>query len=421
MKRLLFLVLLLVTVLVFAAPGAIGLLAERGHERALTHLVRVGHPLSGSFTRGWFESRTQHLYRVEDPRLRQVAGAITGASPHDTLLIVDSRVHHGPLPLATLHPAWTEVRSTLALRDAAGTDAELPGRLTSRLQPDGQSHFHYRAEPGERTLDPNLTARWQDIDVELRLNRSADRFTVDGAAKGLELSDGQSRLSIADLTVDGIQRRAGPGLWAGTTAWHVGSLSAPATQAGDIDLTTEVSSTDGQPVYRITGTVGSLQSDVISGQDLRIDVELRNVDGASAAEVLALVAEGRASEIFSPTRRALLRRVLAGGPQLTLHDLRVPSGDADLEGTASVNVAAGADPAAAGGLANAIDAQTDLAVPRSLVEAFAAAGTEQTRTAIELMIRLRILKPEGSRYRVTARYVNGRLSVNGFPVPLPQF
>ena len=48
------------------------------------------------------------------------------------------------------------------------------------------------------------------------------------------------------------------------------------------------------------------------------------------------------------------------------------------------------------------------------------AAIEQTRTAIELMIRLRILKPEGNRYRVKASYENGLLNVNGFPVPIPQ-
>ena len=420
MKRLLLFILLLLFGLVFALPGGVGLVAEQGHQRALAHLVGQGHPLSGSFTRGWFGSRAQHVYRIEDLQLRQVAGAITGDYVNASSLVVDSDLHHGPLPLATLRPAWTEGRSTLALRDAAGSEVALPGQLSGRLEPGAQSRFFYRAEPGEQALDNGLVADWQDIAIELRLGRDAGELSVDGEIERLGLSDGDARLSIAGVSVEGRQRRTGTGPWKGTTTWRVGSLSAPDTRADRVTLGTDVSDVDGQPVYRITGTVGSLQSELINGNDLRVDLELRNVDSASAAGLLRLIADGRAVDIFSPQHRALLSRVLAGGPQLTLHNLRVPAGDAYLEGTGRISVAAGADPLRSGGLANAIDAQTDLAVPRSLVAALAAAGTDQTRAAIELMIRLRILKPEGDRYRVKASYENGLLNVNGFPVPVPQ-
>lgn len=425
MKRLLVVALVIVLFALLVLPGAVGWVAEREHTRLLDHAQAGGYELeTEGYRRGWFASDARHRYRIDQPWLLQLAQAYSGDGDVSTLLI-DSHLRHGPMPAiaggqgSLFAPAWTEAASTLALRGDSGDEHLLPGRLTSRIEPDGGTHLSYRAEPGRQALDTQFEVAWQKSALDLFMNRDGDQLEFDASLGGLVLRDATTAVELGQARVRGQQQRAPSGLWTGSSAGEVDKLIAPRFAATGIGFRTQLDLEQGRPAVRVVSDIEHLSTEVLDGADARFDVGVRGVNAGAFAGFLELAATGQPLDLFAPAQRPLLSRLLADGPDLELHQLRVPFMDSAIEGTAQLRIAPGTD--ADGPFADALTGRADILVPRVLVHTIADSSTDQWRAAIELMIQFRVLKAEGDRYRIDARYANGILNVNGFPVPLPAF
>lgn len=420
MKKLAFVVLILLAAGIVTLPGAVGLIAEQGHETLVT---RVDGLEAERWERGWFVSEARHRFAIEEPHWRDFANAMTGA-PGGVDFVVASRLAHGPLPAlavggSSLTPAWTSAVSVAALQPATGTPLALPGQLTSRVAADGRVHFEYRASADSSEFGEGIVARWQPAHVDATLSRGGDALVFDGSLAGVVIEERGAAVNIGRTRFEGQHSRVQSGLWTGRSDWEVESLRGPRFTIDDVGLATNVAERDGQPVYRMTVEIGKLVTGAYHGNALTADVEIANVPPETMAEILELAASGRPLDLFAAHNRPLLARVLESGPTITLHRLHVPTDGAAIDGEATMAVAPGTQPG--GRYSEALSGTAELAVPRTLVDGLARAGTDQLRAAIELMIALRMLRPEQQRYRVTARYENGSLNVNGLPVPLPAF
>lgn len=424
MKRFLLAVLVVAALTLLALPGAVGWMAEQGHEQVVGRLQAAGHEFEAErYERGWFSSAAQHSLLVADPQWRELAQNVTGADG-EVAMVIATRFDHGPVPGlgasgVSLAPAWTQAHSVAALRTRSGDRYALPGTLTSRVEPDGRTRFEYRAEAGQQHYGGELEAHWQPAAIDAELSRGAQRLAFSGTVEGVAITDRAGTVAVGRTELSADQRRIDSGLWIGTSDWRIASVDAPGVTVADVELATDVAQLEGAPAYRLTVRLGSLATERYAGEAIEADIELRDVDPAAVGELLELAALGRPLEVFDPAQRPLLQRLLATGPELTLHRVRVPTHDAAIVGTAALEVAPGTK--LEQGWSDAVSGNADVVLPRALVDSVAAGGTDQLRAVIELMRAFRMLKLEGDSYRVRAQYAQGLLSVNGLPVPLPAF
>lgn len=423
MKRIVIVLLVVAALALLTLPGAVGWIAQQGHGQVVDQLQAAGHEIEAEhYERGWFSSAARHRFALADPQWREIAHTLTGEEG-PVSVVVASQFDHGPMPAlgtqgASLTPAWTEARSMAALRTHSGANYPLPGTLTSRVEADGRTRFEYRAESGQDKVG-TVEARWKAAAIDAELSRSADTLGFSGTIGGIELADGQESVALGTTELSGMQRRQQSGLWVGNTDWRIASLSAANVSADNIEVGTHVTESAGDPSYRLSLRLGRLETGAYAGEAIEADIGLRNVDPAALADLLELAALGRPLDVFEPEQRALLQRIVASGPVITLYALRLPTHDAAIEGNAALELERGTR--LDGRLSDSMKGNADLVVPIALVDALAAESTDQMRAVIELMIAFGMLQAEDRAYRLKAKYASGLLTVNGLPVPLPAF
>ncbi|NNF60107.1 MAG: DUF945 family protein [Gammaproteobacteria bacterium] len=424
MKRFIIIVLLLATGAVLALPGAVGVVAEQQQDRLVGEINGFSNQLVRErYERNWFSSESRYRYSIEDEQLRRLAAAVTEEPEGTPQLIVTTKMYHGPVPLisgGSSPLAWTDMDSSLVLRAPSGEEIELPGELRSRVEPDGSTRFIYSAAAETRALDNGLTLAWQDTRVEITLGRSQEDLGVDGDIGVIRLFDKDAEIRVGPATVASDQEKSRNGIWTGDTDIRVSSVVLHEVEADNVTLALRVLDDSDLASYAVNLGALNLRGEGLTG-DARIDFLAQRLDAEALSGLLELMGEYPNGGPMPVTDRdALLRRILRGGPEITVRTLRIPMSEADLEGDAHIVVEPGTG-ATPRELARGLEGSATLLVPKSLIEQLKTNGTAEARNAIELMQRFRVLKPEGNRYRIEAKYAGSLLSVNGFPVPVPVF
>jgi len=417
--------LLLATGAVLALPSAVGVVAEQQQDRLLNQVNAFDQQLvKERYERNWFSSESRYRYSIEDEQLRKLAAVITEEPEGNPQLIVTTRMYHGPVPLLSGGSsllAWTDMDSSLMLRAPSGEEIELPGELRSRVQADGSTRFIYSVDAESRRLANGLMLAWEDTQVDVVLGRSQEDLAIDGDVGTISLSDNDAEIRIGPATIDADQAKSDNGLWTGDMDIRVESLALHDVEADDVTLALRVRESSDLASYAMDFTALNLRGEGLSGEDARIDLFAQRLDAQALGGLIELMDEfPDIAPVPVTDRDALLRRLLRGGPEVTVRTLRLPMTDALLEGDAHVTVEPGTG-STPRELAGGIEGNATLLVPKLLVEQIRANGTDEARNAIELMQRLRVLKPEGNRYRVEVEYAGNLVTVNGFPVPVPVF
>ncbi|MGB5346172.1 MAG: DUF945 family protein, partial [Woeseia sp.] len=193
MKRWLLAGLLGLAILLFLAPGIIGMLAERSLEQQLAQNSRMSPEYvvrELDFERGWFNSAGRHRVPLADPALAQFIALLTpgaGYPQQAPALIIETRLEHGLVALgdaardpAALIPALANGVSTLSLELPDGSELPVPGVLYSRLGLTGSATFRYELPAGDQTRD-ELHLNWQDSSAGFSSNSTGRElsFTAD--------------------------------------------------------------------------------------------------------------------------------------------------------------------------------------------------------------------------------------------------
>jgi len=159
-KRWVVISLVLLAVLVLVSPGIIGRMTEKNLAENIA-VARVVSPqitvTTEEYDRGWFTSEGRHRIEFSDRnRFPELANFVDGAGYRGMpALVLDTRIDHGLVPIASLGrdegsvtPGLASLVSTVQLDPGNGELIDLPGRIVSRIDLDGDTTAEVLIESG---------------------------------------------------------------------------------------------------------------------------------------------------------------------------------------------------------------------------------------------------------------------------------
>ncbi len=434
MKRWLLAGLLGLAILLFLAPGIIGMLAERSLEQQLAQNSRMSPEYvvrELDFERGWFNSAGRHRVPLADPALAQFIALLTPGAGYPLqapALIIETRLEHGlvalgnaPHDASALIPALANGVSTLSLELPDGSELPVPGVLYSRLGLTGSATFRYELPAGDQTRD-KLHLTWQDSSAGLSSTSTGRElsFTADLGATRASNEFNSLEFSSAQVAAS---RKATP------FGFPLGDVKL---RIADVDWLTfgiperwALLDVEGHSAFQGTKVQGDLQFKLLA---------LQTEDGPYDIEIRANVANANA-ERLGPIIRALqysrngaslaslqpytgfdddLRGLISAGINLDIEQLQLRTSAGDGIAKLTITVPELRDVASWPALLLALTATADIEIGRTRVEA-PSPITDQLR----LLIAGGFLILDGDVYRLKADYAKGKATVNGAPLVIP--
>lgn len=430
MKRWLLVVLLGLAVLVLLAPGLIGMLAERSIERQLELAGQQQPELdvrTVRFERGWFTSDGRHRLPLTDPAVADLLCFVTPGADDPAaarVLILTTRIGHGPLPvagadrgMAGLVPALATGVSTLELELDDGRRLPVPGTLLTRVTLTGTTTLDYRLPAGEGRRE-DFSAGWQQAAIEAAVSADGRRVDFRVALDAAVIEDGAQRAAVDTLAIAG---RSEPTAW----GYALGGLRVE-VGAGTLN---DGSSQVGWQGLAVVANADAAGSSVAAGLDvavdgmataqgdwsLRLDAAAR-LDGDALGPLLRGLQRGLANggglAPYTGIEADALRLAAAGGRlELPGFALDTPRGQV----TAALDLALPQRDAGGGwpGIALGANARAELVLPRTLLQEPA------LREQLQALLAGGFLVPDGDNYRLQASLEQGIATINGAPLPLP--
>ena len=422
---------LLLALVVIVSPGIVGRLAERSMDENLDWAAAESDDISVTslgFDRGWFSSAGAHRVELREGPLRTLALGLAGAGGDQGLpvLIIDTRLDHGLIPLTSLSrehgslsPGLGSAVSTLRVEFADGRVQALPGTIYSKVALNGALRSNFLLPAGNVTED-GVSIEWGDIDILLTANPGDGSILVDGGVAGVTASaDAGDSTRFARLQFRGRQVPGPFGFPLGDAQLTIDSL---ATAAAAGTTTVEQVGVESSLVAHGDTVSGSGRLDVrglataYGTGNLHVDGRIANVDGPAMGRLWRYARESsRTARGGEDDTQLLVAEVVAGGMELHVDSLalELPQGPIRAELHA---VLGATDPASFGwaGLLLALDANLSVSMAEPLAE-LAVALAPQAGAAIALGY----LRREGDAYSLQAELSNGRLLLNGAPMQLP--
>ena len=107
MKKGLVALLIVLAIIVLVSPGIVGRLAEKSMDENIDWAATESQEVvvtSQGFDRGWFSSAGQHRVEIREGELQNMFLALAGSEDVRDLpvLIIDTRLDHGLIPLASM-------------------------------------------------------------------------------------------------------------------------------------------------------------------------------------------------------------------------------------------------------------------------------------------------------------------------------
>ena len=178
---------------------------------------------SQGFDRGWFSSAGQHRVEIRDGELQQLLLALTGAGNASELpaLIIDTRLDHGLIPLAsmsrdkgTLMPGLGSAISSVSIELADGEIIQMPGTIYSDVNLTGALRSEFILATGSHELE-GADAEWGDIAIEIVTNPATGTIELDGTLASVSLAADDEFFRVGEIEFTGKQRRSRFGFWVG--------------------------------------------------------------------------------------------------------------------------------------------------------------------------------------------------------------
>jgi len=457
MKKLLLLFLLIVAASA-AAPGFLGMQAERRYEALVAQLEDAGYRVTDRhYARGWFSADARLQFELPSPEQ-------TGGEAAPPVVLVKTHVVHGPFlgdPAPPFGLARLDSEVWLGEAPVVVRDGESEAPLQTRIGFLGATHAAIRVPPRQIALAEGT--------VEIAAVVGEFAFGAgDGIAVGsvsmpsvrLQGSDGSGG-ELGGLSLDVDFRRGPAGLPVGGWRFVLQRLTvdAPEAQGFALDLLEIVVGTaerdgsiDATADYRVRSLTA--EDERYGPFDMRFAITglppdaLAQVQAAAEeAATLAATAEERgqavavallanADALLANDPAIALERFTLDTPQgrvdasLTLQavglraaQLRDPQGALSrIEGRAAVRVpetllAAMLRQQARQQLARNAQAEED-DTPAPAAEAIEAAAAQHATQQIESLVTQQLLTREGETLVLAALLRNGLLTVNGKTIPL---
>ncbi|MGB5353001.1 MAG: DUF945 family protein [Woeseia sp.] len=433
MKRWLLASLIGLALLVFLAPGIIGMLAERSLEQQLEQNSRLGPQYAVrelNFARGWFTSAGRHRVPIADASLARFIAAVTpGAGQRDApALIIETRLEHGLVPLgsaprsaSSLLPALATGVSTLALELPDGSELPVPGVLYSRIGLTGSATFRYELPAGSEARD-STRIDWQASDVTFSSNSNGRELGIAANLPGLRFDSDWQHAEFSAAEIEASSRATPWGFAVGDVRLRLADANwksaAVANRLASFELeansAVQNAAAQGELSFKLLG---------LETPDGAYDIELAAGSADASAELLGPVIRGLQ---YSATNQQLasgqmypgfdtdLRRLLSAGFTLNLEGLQLRTPDGDALASIALQLPRLDEVASWPGLLLALSAQTNIELARARVET-PSPFSDQLR----MLIAGGFLVLDGDMYRMQADYAKGKATINGAPLAIP--
>ena len=158
MKKSLVAVLVVLALIVIVSPGILGRMAEKSVDENLNRAAEQQGDIvvsSDNFDRGWFSSEGQHRIEVKGGNLGLMLTEVTPAGDALPVLVIDTHIDHGLIPLSSLSgengslaPGLGRAVSTLSVELGDGKTIEIPGKIYSNLGLAGALESSYQVDAG---------------------------------------------------------------------------------------------------------------------------------------------------------------------------------------------------------------------------------------------------------------------------------
>ncbi len=451
-----------------ASPWWLGARAERLYRSELASWSQPGQVRMEvvEYRRGWLRSEAEVRVVLESLEMAATAQGEPGVARWSRLLQTD-RIHHGPLPLVGaalglpgFRPALAVVDSAVGLEAEASEGAEPTPFLRARtvLGFNGTAVSALRSDPVEAAV-PQGTVRWEGMTGTIQWPGDA-RATGKMESPGFHLSGEGMDVRLQGLAASFDLHRGVEGLVLGDYSVSVRRMAGAAKEGESFSLDGITARTSAFAAGEVVhGSTALAVEEIVAGGETygpaSLELAVRNLDARSVARWQALGGEmqGLAEDpealtaLLEREGRALAPALLARSPEVEITALRFrgPQGEVSARAGVSFDGGAPVDLDAPKTLLPRIRAQAEAKVPAALalllarpqgerqVAAQEAAGRWRAKTPedrarrvekataqlLEGLVAQGLLEFDGGYYAVAARWAEGRLAVNGMPIPLP--
>jgi len=425
--------LIVLAIVVLISPGIVGRLAEKSMDENIDWAATESQEVvvtSQGFDRGWFSSEGQHRVEIREGELQNMLLAL--ADSDDALdlpaLVIDTRLDHGLIPLAsmsrdkgTLMPGLGSAISTVSVEFMDGEIIKLPGTIYSDVGLTGELRSRLELEAGSHVFDGASTL-WGDTTVEVTTDSTTGNIRFDGRVASLALTAEGDHVDISQVEFAGKQSKTPFGFSVGDVGARVHSMTVQqlgeSTTFGPLSFNT-TSGVDGERVSgRTTIDLENTPFGELGTAGFTADVSLVDVDGASLGyiiDALDRLQGGGSLDDFVFVVQDDLQRMLAAGFELRFDqlDISLPQGSLSSKFRFVVD-ASDPDTFTWTSVLLALDATAELSMPTELVEFLTTIDPQMNAT-----IGMGFLRRNGDVYELEATFQKGLLTVNGAPMPIP--
>jgi len=436
-KRWIVVSIVLLALIIMISPAIVGRMAERSIEANIDWSEQETDGLTittESFARGWFTSVGQHRVALDPLAFVGLFGSDALPAEGPPELIIDTRIDHGLVPVASLSresgsliPGLASTRSTFQLDSGDGVPIELPGVLYSRVTLSGATDSHLALDAGEQQIG-NISLSWQGADLNFYTNHRSGMKTLQGSIEPIRFVDNIAPIETGEILFDTAITKSPFGFSVGKVSTEIEHLTVGRLghQIGGNDIRVVVSSSLDDELFN--GNVQIQFSSVpvinIGQMSVQLDTSIDNADAravAALADTLAIAAEHDdpkyALEQLSSRLESELQELIAAGADVRIDqlDVTLPQG---MFSTTMSAVLAASDPNVdfswPAVLLNA-SANMDLRLPVTLYD-FVVARLPEAAT----LLAFGLLERDGDDYVMKAVYEKGVVKVNGAPLPIMQ-
>jgi uncharacterized protein YdgA (DUF945 family) len=439
MKRWVVVLLVLLAVVILVSPGIVGHLAEQNLKNSISWAESESDDLlvtEEKFDRGWFTAEGRHRIELKHGDFRSSIIKLTGGAAGDEVpvLIVDTRIDHGLVPITSLSresgslmPGLASTVSTLQLDPGDGELIAIPGTLYSQVRLTGATVSRYLLEPGSLDQD-GFQVDWEGADVSMTMDSSRRSLRYDGTINPLSARTADASFRLGLTTFDGDSHYTDYEFMVGAIAFSIESMSlrradGEEVTTGSVVIDASNDLVDDRVNGKTTVTIADFSIPGVGEVDAAMDVSANGLDARSLQAIITEFEKAQKTDDPDAAMAALypqieedLQTLLSAGAELRIDrfDVTLPQGEVTTRLSFKLPETDAAADFSWAALILALTASADLRIPVALMELAQAANPESAA-----LIAMGILKKDGESYIVNAQYEKGLLTVNGAPMPIP--
>jgi uncharacterized protein YdgA (DUF945 family) len=309
-KRWLVVLLVLLAVIVLVSPGIVGRIAEKNLQENIEWAESEAGAIefrTESFDRGWFSSEGRHRVIISGTAFSEAAKHYREQSGYEELpsLIIDTRLDHGLVPIASLGreagsltPGLASTLSTFQIDPGNGELVPLPGKLYSNVDLRGASDSRYLLEAGDFELE-GMRMEWQGADVSLHTDWAGGVFSSSGRIDPLTISDSTDVIRLGAISIAADQVRSEYGFNVGTAEFTMESmeLESPGSRmtVGNMSFASEAGIEDARLNVSTKTSIDEISIPGVGAIDFDFDLGLYRLDAASVQVVATAFKEAQTS------------------------------------------------------------------------------------------------------------------------------